>query len=43
MKILQKDPCGNHGPTGTNLGKLIGDLIFSSQDMHVLETVKIVF
>jgi hypothetical protein len=40
MVFLQKDPCGNHGLAETELGYLIPDVIFSSQDMQELETVK---
>jgi hypothetical protein len=38
MEFLQKDSSGNQSPT-----RVIRDLVLSSQNMQVLETVKIVF
>jgi hypothetical protein len=42
MQLLQKDSCGNHSPTGAELGYLIYDVILSSQNMQVLEAVEII-
>jgi hypothetical protein len=42
MELLQETPCRDYSPTGADLGQLISDFILSSQNMQVLEVVKII-